>query len=157
MTLACGNPFSWPHIYINRFHVACCATAVSWSESRSKQSDLAILQGHHLFVWTQTIQQAAWMPIYKLTLIFNGYVYCLLSSHVDVAIRALSRFRISEFTQNFWVFSLYIADFWQTFWVIWENGSNWSNLRLRISVSALERLKNHNIPHLRPNFTMFTK
>ena len=61
----------------------------------------------------------------------------------------------SEFTQIFWVFPVYIADFWQTFWVIWENGSNWSNLRLRISVSALGRLKNHNIPHLRPNFTMF--
>ena len=61
----------------------------------------------------------------------------------------LQKLRISEF------FSFYIADFWQTFWVIWENGSNWSNLRLRISVSALERLKNHNIPHLRPNFTMF--
>ena len=36
----------------------------------------------------------------------------------------LSLLRISEFTQNFWVFSFYIADFWQTFWVIWENGSN---------------------------------
>ena len=53
-------------------------------KSRSKQSDLVILQGQHLFVWTQTIQQAAWMPIYKLTLIFNGCVYCLLSSQVDV-------------------------------------------------------------------------
>ena len=39
--------------------------------------------------------------------------------------RAFSRLRISAFTQNFWVFSFYIADFWQTFWVIWENGSNW--------------------------------
>jgi hypothetical protein len=68
------------HICINRFHVACSAAAVSWSE----QSDLVILQGQHLFVWTQTIQQAAWMPIYKLTLIFNGCVYGLLSSLVDV-------------------------------------------------------------------------
>ena len=24
--------------------------------------------------------------------------------------------------QNFWVFSVYIADFWHTFWVIWGNG-----------------------------------
>ena len=32
--------------------------------------------------------------------------------------------------QNFWVFSFHIADFWQTFWVIWKKGSNWSNLRL---------------------------
>ena len=58
--------------------------------------------------------------------------------------------RNSEF-----VFSVNIADFWQTFWVIWENGSNWSNLRLKMSVSALGRLKNHNVPHLHPNFTMF--
>ena len=63
--------------------------------------------------------------------------------------------------QKFWVyseflsFSVCIADFWQTFWVIWENGSNWSNLRLKMSVSALGRLKNHNVPHLHPNFTMF--
>ena len=74
-----------------------------------------------------------------------------------VGARGPTRLGISEFTQIFWVFPVYIADFWQTFWVIWENGSNWSNLRLRISVSALGRLKNHNIPHLRPNFTMFTK
>ena len=72
-----------------------------------------------------------------------------------VGARGPTRLGNSEFTQIFWVFPVYIADFWQTFWVIWENGSNWSNLRLRISVSALERLKNHNIPHLRPNFTMF--
>ena len=51
------------------------------------------------------------------------------------------RLRNSGFTQIFWVFLVYIADFWQTFWVIWENGSNWSNLRLRISVSALGSLK----------------
>ena len=67
----------------------------------------------------------------------------------------LSLLRISEFTQNFWVFSFYIADFWQTFWVIWENGSNWSNLRLKLSFFALGRLKNHNVPHLHPNSTMF--
>ena len=72
-----------------------------------------------------------------------------------VGARGPTRLGNSEFTQIFWVFPVYIADFWQTFWVIWENGSNWSNLRLRISVSALGRLKNHNIPHLRPNFTMF--
>ena len=70
-------------------------------------------------------------------------------------IRDFNRLRISEFTQNFWVFSFYIADFWQTFWVIWENGSNWSNLRLKMSVSALGRLKNHKVPHLHPNSTMF--
>ena len=69
--------------------------------------------------------------------------------------RDFNRLRISEFTQNFWVFSFYIADFWQTFWVIWENGSNWSNLRLKMSFSALGRLKNHNVPHLHPNSTMF--
>ena len=57
--------------------------------------------------------------------------------------------------QNFWVFSFYIADFWQTFWVIWENGSNWSNLRLKMSFFALGRLKNHKVPHLHPNSTMF--
>ena len=57
--------------------------------------------------------------------------------------------------QNFWVFSFYIADFWQTFWVIWENGSNWSNLRLKMSFFALGRLKNHKVPHLHPIYTMF--
>ena len=61
----------------------------------------------------------------------------------------------SEFTQIFWVFPVYIADFWQTFWVIWENGSNWSNLRLKMSFFALGRLKNHKVPHLHPNSTMF--
>ena len=70
-------------------------------------------------------------------------------------LRASSRLRISAKTHNFWVFSFYIADFWQTFWVIWENGSSWSNLRLKMSVSALGRLKNQNVPHLHPNFTMF--
>ena len=69
--------------------------------------------------------------------------------------RGSSEVRISEFTQNFWVFSFYIADFWQTFWVIWENGSNWSNLRLKMSFFALGRLKNHKVPHLHPNSTMF--
>ena len=69
--------------------------------------------------------------------------------------RGPNRLRISEFTQNFWVFSFYIADFWQTFWVIWENGSNWSNLRLKMSFFALGRLKNHKVPHLHPNSTMF--
>ena len=69
--------------------------------------------------------------------------------------RAPSRLRIFEFTQYFWVFSFYIADFWQTFWVIWENGSNWSNLRLKMSFFALGRLKNHKVPHLHPNSTMF--
>ena len=69
--------------------------------------------------------------------------------------RDSNRLRISEFTQNFWVFSFYIADFWQTFWVIWENGSNWSNLRLKMSFFALGRLKNHKVPHLHPNSTMF--
>ena len=69
--------------------------------------------------------------------------------------RAPNRLRISEFTQNFWVFSFYIADFWQTFWVIRENGSNWSNLRLKMSFFPLGRLKNHKVPHLHPNSTMF--
>ena len=73
----------------------------------------------------------------------------------EVQSRDFSRLRISEFTQNFWVFSFYIADFWQTFWVIWENGSNWSNLRLKMSFFALGRLKNHKVPHLHPNSTMF--
>ena len=67
----------------------------------------------------------------------------------------LSLLRISEFTQNFWVFSFYIADFWQTFWVIWENGSNQIKLRLKMNFVALGRLKNHNVPHLHPNSTMF--
>ena len=64
-------------------------------------------------------------------------------------------------TQNFWVyseilsFSFYIAEFWHTFWVIWENGSNWSNLRLKMSFVALGGLKNHKVPHLHPNSTMF--
>ena len=66
----------------------------------------------------------------------------------DVLLRDFNGLRISEFTQNFWVFSFYIADFWQTFWVIWENGSNWSNSRLKMSIFALGRLKNHNVPHL---------
>ena len=65
------------------------------------------------------------------------------------------RLRNSGFTQIFWVFLVYIADFWQTFWVIWENGSNWSNLRLKMSFFALGRLKNHKVPHLHPNSTMF--
>ena len=68
--------------------------------------------------------------------------------------RASSRLRISAKTQNFWVFLFYIADFWQTFWVIWENGSNWLNLRLKMSFFALGRLKNHKVLHLHPNSTM---
>ena len=78
-----------------------------------------------------------------------------LLMQILLAPRAFSRLRISAFTQNFWVFSFYIADFWQTFWVIWENGSNWSNLRLKMSFFALGRLKNHKVPHLHPNSTMF--
>ena len=70
----------------------------------------------------------------------------------EVQSRDFSRLRISEFTQNFWVFSFYIADFWQTFWVIWENGSNWSNLRLKMSVSALKKVEK---PQLHPNSTIF--
>ena len=66
-------------------------------------------------------------------------------------IRASTRLRFSEFTQNFWVFS---ADFWQTFWVIWVNESDWSNLRLNMSIFTLGRLKNHKIKHLHPHFTM---
>ena len=62
--------------------------------------------------------------------------------------RDFNRLRISEFTQNFWVFLFYIADFWQTFWVIWKNGSNWSNLRLKMSISAYGRLKNMKISHI---------
>ena len=64
-------------------------------------------------------------------------------------------------TQNLCIYSeflsflFYIADFWQTFWVIWENGSNWSNLRLKMKIFALGRLKNHKVPHLHPNSTMF--
>ena len=52
---------------------------------------------------------------------------------------------------NFWVISVYIAD------VLSHkgNGSDWSNMRLKMSVSALGRFKNHNAPHLHPNFTMF--
>ena len=67
----------------------------------------------------------------------------------------LSLLRISEFTQNFWVFSVYIADFWQTFWVIWENRSKWSNLRLNMSIPTLGRLKTHEIPHLHHNSRKF--
>ena len=51
---------------------------------RSPFWPIQFLQGQHFFVWAQTIQQAAWMPIYKFTLIFNGCVHCLLSSQVDV-------------------------------------------------------------------------
>ena len=36
--------------------------------------------------------------------------------------RDFNRLRNSEFTQNFWVFSVYIADFWQTFSVLLVNG-----------------------------------
>ena len=51
--------------------------------------------------------------------------------------------------QNFWVYSellsffssVHIADFWQSFWVIWENGSNWSNLRLKWVFLHLEGWK----------------
>ena len=86
-------------------------------------------------------------------------VYCFRNRkpHGSVRLpgRDSNRLRISEFTQNFWVFSFYIADFWQIFWVIWENGSNWSNLRLKMSFFALGRLKNHKVPHLHPNSTMF--
>jgi len=91
-------------------------------------------------------------------------VLCIASSTAELlqpkfscsaGTRDVNRLRISEFTQNFWVFSFYIADFWQTFWVIWENGSNWSNLRLKMSFFALGRLKNHKVPHLHPNSTMF--
>ena len=86
-------------------------------------------------------------------------VLCMCSVAVQcfiyIAHRTPSRLRISELTQNFWVFSFYIAEFWHTFWVIWENGSNWSNLRLKMSFFALGRLKNHKVPHLHPNSTMF--
>ena len=57
----------------------------------------------------------------------------------------------SEFLSFFSLYSRLLADFpghlgkW----------SNWSNLRLKMSVCALGRLKNHNVPHLHPNFTMF--
>ena len=86
----------------------------------------------------------------------GGKVYWLLHAvfrsifkfHVTRRSRASTQLRIS------WVFSVYIADFWQTFWVIWENGSNWSNLRLNMSFFALGRLKNHKIPHLHPNHIM---
>ena len=63
--------------------------------------------------------------------------------------------------QNFWVYSeslsffvLYsrlLADFLSH----WGNRSNWSNLRLKMFFFALGRLKNHNVPHLHPNSTMF--
>ena len=56
----------------------------------------------------------------------------------------LSLPRVSDF------FLVYIADFWQTFWVIWKNRSNWFNLRLNMSISALGRLKKHKILHLHP-------
>ena len=71
--------------------------------------------------------------------------------HHELSSRDFNRLRISEFTQNFWVFSVYIADFWQTFWVIWENRSKWSNLRLNMSIPTLGRLKTHEIPHLHHN------
>ena len=60
----------------------------------------------------------------------------------------LSLLRISEFTQNFWFFSFYIADFWQTFWVIWDNGSNqisWKVEKPQCTTSTV----------LHPNSTMF--
>ena len=53
-----------------------------------------------------------------------------------------------------WVFWIHITDIWQTFWVIWERGSNLSNLRLNMNISKLKRLKNNKIPHIHPNFTM---
>ena len=81
-------------------------------------------------------------------------VWCRLT-YIALIYKDPNRLKNSEFTQNFWVFSIYIAHFWQTFWFILEYGSNWSNLRLKMSVSALGRLKNHNVPHLHPNFTMF--
>ena len=52
-------------------------------------------------------------------------------------------------------FSVYIADFWQTFWVFWENRSEWSNLGLNMSIPTLGRLKTHEIPHLHHNYRKF--
>ena len=106
--------------------------------------------------------QVFFVSVKQIEKVFGGCSHQKVSDHFTkvilmwvVIIRATSRLRISEFTQNFWVFSFYIADFWQTFWVIWENGSNWSNLRLKMSFFALGRLKNHKVPHLHPNSTMF--
>ena len=56
---------------------------------------------------------------------------CLLSS--------LAIYKWAKQMQIFFCFfsSIYIADFWQKFFVISENGSNWSNLRLNVSISTL--------------------
>ena len=58
--------------------------------------------------------------------------------------RDFNRLRKSEFTQNFWVFSVYIADFWQTFWVIWEKGQNDQIWGWKWAFLHLKRLKNQN-------------
>ena len=57
----------------------------------------------------------------------------------------------SEFLSFFSLYSRLLADFLS----IWENGSNWSNLRLKMSFVAIGRLQNHKVPHLHPNSTMF--
>ena len=54
----------------------------------------------------------------------------------------------SEFLSFFILYSRLLAD-------IGENGSIWSNLRLKMSFVALGRLQNHKVPHLHPNSTMF--
>ena len=54
----------------------------------------------------------------------------------------------SEILSFFSFYSRLLADFL-------SHLENWSNLRLKTSVSALWRLKEHTVPHLHPNFTMF--
>ena len=91
----------------------------------------------------------SWKQLSTALIAVDSFYSCQSFRSWNQLNRDFSRLRISEFTHNFWVFSVYIADF---FWVIWENGSN---LRLKMSVSALGWLKNHNVPHLHSSFTMF--
>ena len=61
----------------------------------------------------------------------------------------LSLLRISEF------FRFILQTFGRLSVSFGKMGQIKSNLRLKMKFFALGRLKNHNVPHLHPNFTMF--
>ena len=67
-----------------------------------------------------------WVSCWRKIIWWSYYAVHLFHPQVE----SLRCDQSPEPTQNFWVYSeflsflFYIADFWRTFWVIWENGSN---------------------------------
>ena len=111
-----------------------------------KRPTFSILEAIHMRSWT-----ARW--VYFRFIHTAGYFFAIIGCspiwHLGPELPAdsdfLSLLRFSEFTQIFWVYS----DFLSVFVLYCRlSDSNWSNLRLKISFFALERLKNHKVPHL---------